>query len=188
MVNVILSLANCQSDAIDRFLYSLSIYQRVGLPYFGEAVRFDYYYKKYEQSVVVALNFSSALRPGYDYKHQDEHLRKKIVWYKIIAEELEKMKDKAKNKTGEEHGKNYYGKNLAIFHENLDPDKIARAIIAIDKIIIVNGREKIIPVRHFCLILHKVFCSLNGCLTVTSRQKFVDWVKYNCKIYFKSDF
>lgn len=97
MVNAILSLANCQTDAIDRFLFSLSIYQKVGLPYFGEPVRFDYYYKKYEQFVVVGLTLSSSLRTGYDYKGQDKHLRKKIVWYKIIAEELEKKRKEADN-------------------------------------------------------------------------------------------
>lgn len=98
---------------------------------------------------------------------------------RMLAEFVEQNRSETNNDIVEEHGKYYYGKNVAIFHENLLPDKIACSIIAIDR--------KGIPIRHFCLILHTVFSSLNGCLTTTNKTKFINWVKYNCKIYFESN-
>ena len=93
MVNAILSLANDQKDSIDRFLYNLSLYSDEGVVCYGKQQSFETYYKQYEQFVVVGLILSSALRPGYEYKEKDEHLRKTILWYKIYAEEIEKKKE-----------------------------------------------------------------------------------------------
>ena len=95
MVNTILSLANDQKDSIDRFLYNLSLYNDEGGICYGKHQSFKTYYNQYERSVIVCLIFSSALRPGYRYEERDEHLRKTIVWYKILAEELEEMKEVA---------------------------------------------------------------------------------------------
>jgi hypothetical protein len=93
MVNAILSFANNQEESIDRFLYDLSLYNDEEDKYKGKYQSFKTYYKAYEQFVVVGLIFSSALRPGYDYKGKDNHLRKKILWYKLIAEELEEKRE-----------------------------------------------------------------------------------------------
>lgn len=102
VVNAILSLANDQEDSIDRFLYNLSLYNEEGVTCYGKYQSFNTYYKQYEQFVVVGLTFSSALRPGYNYKEKDEHLRKTILWYKYIAEELEKKRVAAeKERKGE---------------------------------------------------------------------------------------
>ena len=191
MTGLILCFANVQIDDVGKFLSYLSIHNSTC--YFGEG------FHHFEKYCNIGLRFVAGimahgqlyppgkLRPNYDYKSRDEYLRREIVWYKIIAEELEKNRSEANNKTDEEHGEHYYGKNVAIFHENLDPDKIARAIIAIDRTIIANDRKRRIHVRHFCLILHSVFCSLNGCLATTSIPKFLDWVKHNCKLYFESN-
>ena len=99
VVNVILSFANDQKDSIDRFLYDLSLYNDEGVVYNGMHQSFKTYYKQYEQFVAVGLIFSSALRPGYDYKGKDNHLRKKILMYKYIAEELEEKRAAAEKKT-----------------------------------------------------------------------------------------
>ena len=99
VVNVILSFANDQKDSIDRFLYDLSLYNDEGVVYNGMHQSFKTYYKKYEQFVAVGLIFSSALRPGYDYKGKDDHLRRKILMYKYIAEELEEKRVAAAEKT-----------------------------------------------------------------------------------------
>lgn len=99
VVNVILSFANDQKDSIDRFLYDLSLYNDEGVVYNGMHQSFKTYYKQYEQFVAVGLIFSSALRPGYDYKGKDDHLRRKILLYKYIAEELEEKRAAAEKKT-----------------------------------------------------------------------------------------
>ena len=183
MTGLILCFANDQNDDVGRFLSYLSIHNSTC--YFGDEFQhFENYFNIGLRLVagIMAhgqLQPPGELRPGYDYKSREEYLRKKIVLYKNITEELEKNRLEVNKETDEEHGEHYYGRNVAIFHENLDPNKIARAIIAIDR----NG----ISVRHFCLILHKVFCSLYGCLTTISIPKFLDWVKYNCKIYFESN-
>lgn len=99
VVNVLLSLANNQEESIDRFLYDLSLYNDEGVVHNGIHQSFKIYYKQYEQFVAVGLLFSSALRPGYDYKGKDDHLRKKILMYKYIAEELEEKRVAAAEKT-----------------------------------------------------------------------------------------
>ena len=83
----------------------------------------------------------------------------------------------------EKHGKHYYGKNINIFHPNLDPDKIAKTILTLDRI--KAGNKKIAD-RHFCLILYKVFHGHPSCMTTDDKSKLLDWVKYNCKIYFET--
>ena len=191
MTGMILCFANDQNNDVGRFLSYLSTHN--SSCYFGEEFQhFENYCKK--GLIIVAdimahgqLQPPGKLRPGYDYKTRDEYLRKEIVSYKIIAEDLEKNRSEANRKPGKEHGEHYRGRDVDIFHDNLDPQKIARAIIAIDKKIIVNGKEKRISERHFCLILYMVFCSFNGCLTTTKKSDFIDWVKYNCKIYFESN-
>ncbi len=183
MTGLILCFANDHNDDVGTFLSYLSIHNSTC--YFGDGFHhFEDYCKKGLIFVAEIMTHGQLqppgkLRPGYDYKSRDEYLRKEIVWYKIFAEDLEKNRSEAKSETGEEHGEHYYGKNVAIFHENLNPDTIARAIIAIDR----TG----ISERRFCFVLYQVFRSLNGCLTTTKTPKFLDWVKYNCKIYFESN-
>lgn len=179
MTAAFLSFANDQKDTIDRFLLVLSVYKDKGLPFMGFIHCFESYNEVYRAFIATTMISCSGLRPDYNYKRRDEHLRHIIPLYKNFAEELENNLSEANNNTDEEHGEHYYGKNVAIFHENLDPDKIARAIIAIDR--------KGIAIRHFCLILYTVFSSLRGCLTTTKKTKFIDWVKYNCKTYFESN-
>ena len=83
-----------------------------------------------------------------------------------------------------QHGKHYYGEDIAIFHENLDPGKIANKILLLDR---KKAGGKKIAVRHFILILYNVFSNHPGCMTTMQKKKFVKWVKYNCKIYFEID-
>lgn len=78
----------------------------------------------------------------------------------------------------EVHGENYYGKDVEVFNDSLNPKKIAEKIIAINR----NG----IADRHFFLILYEVFNSLPGCLSNNKKSHFVNWMKFNCKIYFES--
>ena len=182
MTGLLLCFANDQNDTVDRFLNRLSGYNHTH--YFGDEFHHFEKYIKIGLIIVAGIMAHGQLQPpgklssGYDYKGQDDYLRKKMVRYKYISEELEKNMQEINYNVGEEHGEHYRGKNVGIFHENLDPDKIASAIIAINR--------KGIPKRNFCLILHSVFCSLNGCLTVTTKAKFLDWIKFNCKIYFDS--
>lgn len=182
MTGLALCLANDQNDTIDRFLNRLAGYNHTC--YFGGVFHhFENYIERGLEIVAGIMTHGQLLplgklRSGYDYKGKDDYLRKKIVRYKYIADKLEINSQEITNNVAQQHGEHYRGKNVCIFHENLDTNKIASAIIAINR----NG----IPVRNFCLILHSVFTSLNGSLTVTTKSKFIDWIKFNCKIYFDS--
>lgn len=81
-----------------------------------------------------------------------------------------------------QHGIDYYGEDIAIFHENLDPGKIANKIQLLDR---KKAGGKKIAARNFILILYNVFSNHPGCMTTMQKTKFVKWVKYNCKIYFE---
>lgn len=179
MVNAILCFANDHSASIDRFLITLSVYKDNGLPFCGYIHCFEPYNLVYQKLIFATLVDGSNLRPGYDHKKRDEHMRENIPWYNNIAKVYEKNLKEKKKIMVEEPGEHYYGKNVTIFHENLDPKKIAREIIAIDR--------KNMGERHFCFILYAVFNSLTGCLITKSKPKFLDWVKYNCSIYFESN-
>ena len=82
-----------------------------------------------------------------------------------------------------EFGEHYYGKDIAIFHPNLDPGKIAKAIMTLDR---KKTNDKKIADRNFCLILYQVFSGHPNCMTTKDKTKLLDWVKYNCKMYFKT--
>lgn len=74
-----------------------------------------------------------------------------------------------------QHGKYYYGEDVDIFNPNLNPQKIAREIIGINR--------KGISLRPFILILYETFSGLTGCLVDTEKTHFVSWIKHNCKLY-----
>lgn len=74
-----------------------------------------------------------------------------------------------------QHSKYYYGEDVKIFNQNLNPKKIAREIIGIDH----TG----ISLRPFILILYKTFSGLKGCLADTKKTHFVSWIKHNCELY-----
>lgn len=82
-----------------------------------------------------------------------------------------------------EHGEHYYGKDISIFHPNLDEKKIAQTIMSLNR---SKSDNKKIAHRNFCLILYHVFSSHPGCLTINNKTKFLDWIKFNCKIYFET--
>lgn len=83
-----------------------------------------------------------------------------------------------------QHGEHYYGKDIAIFHENLDPRKIANKILLLDR---KKAGGKKIGDRNFILILYNVFSNHPGCMTTRKKIDLMNWVKFNCKIYFKTD-
>lgn len=94
MTTAILSFANDQKDTIDRFLLALSVYKDKGLPFMGYIHCFESYNDVYRAFIVATLISCSELRPDYDYKKRDEHLRYVIPLYKIFADEVEKKKMK----------------------------------------------------------------------------------------------
>ena len=81
------------------------------------------------------------------------------------------------------HDEDYYGKDEDIFHENLDPGKIATKILLLDR---KKANGDTIADRNFILILYNVFSSHPGCMTKKQKKKLLNWVKFNCKIYFKT--
>lgn len=77
-----------------------------------------------------------------------------------------------------QHSEYYFGEDVKIFNKNLDPKKIADAIIRID--------HKGIYLRHFILMLYETFTSFPGILVDTEKTKFVSWIKHNCQLYHES--
>lgn len=77
-----------------------------------------------------------------------------------------------------QHGEYYFGEDVKIFNKNLDPKKIADAIIRID--------HKGIYLRHFILMLYETFTSFPGILVDKEKTKFVSWIKHNCQLYHES--
>ncbi len=96
MTTAILSFANDQRDTIDRFLLALSVYKDKGLPFMGFIHCFESYNEVYRAFIVTTLISCSELRPDYDYKKRDEHLRYVIPLYKIFADEIEKKMKESK--------------------------------------------------------------------------------------------
>lgn len=82
-----------------------------------------------------------------------------------------------------EHGEHYYGKDISIFDPNLDEKKIAQTIMSLNR---SKSDNKKIADRNFCLILYNVFSSHPGCLITHDKTKFLDWIKFNCKIHFET--
>ncbi len=166
MTGFILCLSNVQNDAVGRFLKTLSSYNHTH--YFG------FEFQHFENYIKIGLNCVAAimrdgllqppgkLQPEYDYMGRDRYLRNTIPWYRIYAEAIDK-----------ELGND-------IFHENLDPDKIARAIIEIDRGDMAE--------RHFVKVLHETFKSLKPCLVITSVPKFLEWMKANCGFKLKTPY
>lgn len=102
----------------------------------------------------------------------------------ITPYEEDNAQKEAQQIPDEKHGEHYFGKDVKIFHLNLDTNKIAQAISKLDR---NKGGNKQIAVRNFCLILYKVFSRHSGCLTTNKRTFFLDWIKFNCKLYFESN-
>lgn len=104
MTGLLLSYANDRKDAVGRFLNYLSIHN--SSHFFGD--RFHHFedYIKIGLEGVAAIMIDSRLqppgklRPGYDYKTQDEYLRKTIPCYRASAEKLEKRVEEASKKKG----------------------------------------------------------------------------------------
>lgn len=77
-----------------------------------------------------------------------------------------------------QHSEHYYGEDVKIFNKNLDPQKIARAIINID--------HKKISLRTFILMLYETLTSFPGILVDKEKTHFVSWIKHNCQLYHES--
>ena len=77
-----------------------------------------------------------------------------------------------------QHGEYYFGEDVKIFNKNLDPKKIADAIIRIDH----TG----ISLRPFILMLYETLTSFPGILVDKEKTKFVSWIKHNCQLYHES--
>lgn len=92
MAFAILTFANDQKAAIDRFLIALSVYKNNGLFFCGFTHRFEEYIKIYEAFIFLTMKDGTCLRPGYDYKGKDEYLCKNIPWYEYFVREQEKNK------------------------------------------------------------------------------------------------
>lgn len=101
MANAILTFANDQKDAIDRFLITLSIYRDNGLLFRGKINCFKPYNEVYEAIIFANVFDGSNLRPGYDNKRKDEYLRKNMPWYKHLAVEYEKIQKAIEKKAAQ---------------------------------------------------------------------------------------
>jgi len=107
MANTILSLANDHTGAVDRFLIALSVYKDKGLYFCMYTHCFEPYSELYQAFICTTLTDGTYLRPGYDYKGRDEHLRKNMAWYKNFAEELDrKIKEEEAKKNSSESASN----------------------------------------------------------------------------------
>lgn len=85
MTNAILTFANDQKDAVDRFLVTLSVYKDNGLYFCGYNHCFELYNEIYEDFIFTTITDGTYLRPGYNNKEKDDYLRRNIPWYKKIA-------------------------------------------------------------------------------------------------------
>ena len=96
MTGLILCFANDHNDDVGRFLNYLSIHNSTHC--FGDKFHHFEDYCKIGLICVAGimadgqLQPPGKLRPGYDYKSRDEYLRKTIIEYKCIAEEMEKSR------------------------------------------------------------------------------------------------
>lgn len=106
MTGLILCFANDKNYAVCRFLNRLSCYNHTH--YFGDEFHHFEDYCKIGLICVAGimadgqLQPPGKLRPGYNYKSRDEYLRKTIIKYKCIAEEMEKNRKDANTRKQEE--------------------------------------------------------------------------------------
>ena len=107
MTGMILCFANDRNDTVGKFLSYLSFHN--SSHYFGDEFHHFENYIRIGLEAVAAIMIDSRLqppgklRPGYDYKSQDEYLRKEIPWYRISAEKLEeRVKEAEKKKNNSE--------------------------------------------------------------------------------------
>ena len=100
MTGLILCFANDKNDAVVRFLNRLSNYNHTH--YFGDEFHHFEDYIKIGLNCVAGIMIDGQihspgkLRSGYDYKGQDEYLRKTLPWYRVSAEMFEKRVEKSK--------------------------------------------------------------------------------------------
>lgn len=108
MTGLILCFANDQNDDVGSFLSYLSIHN--SSHFFGDEFHHFEDYCKIGLYCVAGIMADGQLlppgklRPGYNYKSQDEYLRKTIIAYKFIAEKMEKNSEEA-NITNQEEEK-----------------------------------------------------------------------------------
>jgi len=106
MTGLILCFANDHNDDVGRFLNYLSIHNSTHC--FGDKFHHFEDYCKIGLICVAGimadgqLQPPGKLRPGYNYKSRDEYLRKTIIKYKCIAEEMEKNRKDANTRKQEE--------------------------------------------------------------------------------------
>lgn len=93
MINAILTFANDQKDAVDRFLVTLSVYKDKGLYFCGYNHCFEFYNEIYEDFIFTTITDGTYLRPGYNNKEKDDYLRRNIPWYKKSAMVYEMRKN-----------------------------------------------------------------------------------------------
>ena len=80
---------------------------------------------------------------------------------------------------GEQHGEKYYGKDYQIFHENLDVDVIANAVMTLP-------RGEVKSNRKFFRTVYTAFVTLHW-LTCTETTKFISWMKFHSGIHFETN-
>lgn len=106
MTGLILCFANDHNDDVGRFLNYLSIHNSTHC--FGDKFHHFEDYCKIGLICVAGIMANGQLqppgklRPGYDYKSRDEYLRKTIIEYKCIAEEMEKNRKETNTRKQEE--------------------------------------------------------------------------------------
>lgn len=106
----------------------------------------------------------------------------------IIPYEEETMNDDKRsadpnNQQQEEHGDYFYGKDCVVFHDNIDPEKVALAILKLDRSI-NNGKRQLGP-NQFTRVLYEVFNNIHWLIPNIVKTQFVAWVKFNCQNYFE---
>lgn len=105
MTGLILCFANDKNNAVGRFLNRLSNYNHTH--YFGDEFHHFEDYIKIGLNCVAGIMIDGQihspgkLRSGYDYKGQDEYLRKTLPWYRVSVEMFEKRVEKSNCKTNE---------------------------------------------------------------------------------------
>jgi hypothetical protein len=78
-----------------------------------------------------------------------------------------------------EHGKDYYGKDYEIFHENLNPATIADAIKTLP-------RGEVKSERKVFMTVYTAFDKLHW-LTSKTYTKFISWMKFHSGIHFETN-
>ncbi len=145
---------------------------------------------KLEKKLCCILNPTNDLQYYVDKFYSDDMPGRYCITNIDVAEKLlhrivndEQSERKAdsdeKSEIVENHNWEYYGKDLKIFHDNLDTNKIAEAVMTLP-------RGDVKSHRKFFYTVYTAFDTLHW-LTCNTMTKFISWMKFHSKIYFETN-